>query len=626
MMYQDILKVRGMPHVHGVIWLNFSPEEEAMYLNPDKSINLQSDQLHILIDKFTQCKLKTRDEKLDKIVKAVNIHDHKPSCQKKGTTCRFDFPRLPSPKTLVSIPPSQDLPEDERMQMVKKANKIKEKVRLLLDEAVNKSWTLDELLKAADVSMDEYVNQGLKISERGAVVILKRDPCEAYVNNYNDKYLYAWRANIDVQFCLDTYAIVSYISDYLTKPDSGLTRLLRSALKDTKDLSDRERMHYLKRVYLTHRQVSASEATYRLLSELQLRKSSLATTFVQSNFPEERTTFLAKIGDDDVSHQDEKLENDLEYDIEDNQGEIITVAGKEGRYKKASSIHGKYSMRPSDLEDVCLAQFSTSYVYVSQKNLPKKVQWKANGNISASYSTLRSFDSDGKFLPRYIKLSDGSFMRARTIATVLRMHNSSKKKGHAVEYAELLLFFPWRDESKLHPGDGRRCVSLYESNKSVILQNHSKMLPFSSKLKEVQETMEVYEDDANKLGDLLDPTFEQEQCEDNELLEEPDRSRLPEEFMEDIPKDEPFKFKAIKLPEKEQMTKDVRSLSFEQKVVFDRFFSYCKRKSMSQSKYCMNIQPERMIVHGKLIISKLQSSNSFHDDSLQVEVVLEKAN
>ena len=92
--------------------------------------------------------------------------------------------------------------------------------------------------------------------------------------------------------------------------------------------------------------------------------------------------------------------------------------------------------------------------------------------------------------------------------------------------------------------------------------------------------------------------FEQEQCEDNELLEEPDKSRLPEEFMENIPKDEPFKFKAIKLPEKEQMTKDVRELSFEQKVVFDRFFSYCKRKSMSQSKYCMNIQPERMIVHG----------------------------
>ena len=549
--------------------------------------------------------MKTGNDELDKIVREVNIHDHKPSCRKKGTTCRFDFPRLPSPKTLVSMPPSPDLPDDERMEIIKKAKMIKERVRSLLDKAAEETWTLEKLLKEANVSMDEYVDQCLRISERGAVVILERQPCEAYVNNYNDKYLYAWRANIDVQVCLDTYATVSYISDYLTKSDDGLTRLLRSALKDAKDLSDRERMHYLKRVYLTHRQVSTSEATYRLLSELELRKSSLTTTFVQSNLPEDRTMFLAKIGDDDFADQDGKnqLDNEMDSDIRNDHGEIMRVAGRDGRYKKASSIHDKYSKRPKKLDDICLAQFSTSYVYLSKKNLPKKVEWENPGDVSVLDSSLRRFDSDCEFLPRYIKLSDGSFMRARTIASVLRMRNSFNKKGHEVEYSELLLFFPWRSESDLSPDNGSECMSLYERSKSVIFKNRGQMLPFSSKLKEVQETMEIYEDDANKLGDLLDPTFEQHQCDDGELLEEPDRSKLPNELIEEIPKDEPFKFKPIKLPEKEQMAKDVRGLSFEQKVVFERFLSFCKKKSMSQSKYCiMSIQPERMIAEGKLMI------------------------
>ena len=39
----------------------------------------------------------------------------------------------------------------------------------------------------------------------------------------------AWQANLDIQFCLDSYAVVTYITDYLTKGDAGITKELKKA-------------------------------------------------------------------------------------------------------------------------------------------------------------------------------------------------------------------------------------------------------------------------------------------------------------------------------------------------------------------------------------------------------------
>lgn len=61
--------------------------------------------------------------------------------------------------------------------------------RVLLDGPTDLS--LDELLVMADVEHDEY-NKAPQTSNRGTVVILKHEPSECCVNNYNASVMLAW--------------------------------------------------------------------------------------------------------------------------------------------------------------------------------------------------------------------------------------------------------------------------------------------------------------------------------------------------------------------------------------------------------------------------------------------------
>ena len=40
--------------------------------------------------------------------------------------------------------------------------------------------------------------------------------------------------NLDIQFCYDGYAVVTYITDYLSKGDAGITSALKKAFKESK--------------------------------------------------------------------------------------------------------------------------------------------------------------------------------------------------------------------------------------------------------------------------------------------------------------------------------------------------------------------------------------------------------
>ena len=61
-----------------------------------------------LADELVTCKLPEDNEHLKKIVKEVQVHKHTKSCQKGSSSCRFFFPRLPSDRTLISNPLSEE--------------------------------------------------------------------------------------------------------------------------------------------------------------------------------------------------------------------------------------------------------------------------------------------------------------------------------------------------------------------------------------------------------------------------------------------------------------------------------------------------------------------------------------
>ena len=147
-----------------------------------------------LVDAFINCSLKNN---LVAIVKEVQIHRHSKSCRKYGTKCRFHFPRYPSDRTIIAQPLNKsDFETDEAYkEELGKHQKALSAVKDVLYDLDKKKDLLDctsvsEMLKLAKVSSDDYY-KALEISEKGIVVLLKREVHEIYVYNYNTEWLRA---------------------------------------------------------------------------------------------------------------------------------------------------------------------------------------------------------------------------------------------------------------------------------------------------------------------------------------------------------------------------------------------------------------------------------------------------
>ena len=77
---------------------------------------------------------------------------------------------------------------------------------------------------------------------------MKRDVSEIWVNNYNPEWLLAWNGNMDIQLCLDYFAIITYITDYYTKDETGTLEHLLKAAKECHGKSQKEKMKSLSQV------------------------------------------------------------------------------------------------------------------------------------------------------------------------------------------------------------------------------------------------------------------------------------------------------------------------------------------------------------------------------------------
>ena len=120
--------------------------------------------------------------KLKELVRLLQQHKHSSYC-KRHNSCRFSFPKPPSTKTLIAQPESDP-------DVVKQAQTVLAKVhKVLADGHTDKS--LD--------THNEYT-EALEMSNKGSVVVLKREPSECFVNNYNGPVMLAWQANMDLQY------------------------------------------------------------------------------------------------------------------------------------------------------------------------------------------------------------------------------------------------------------------------------------------------------------------------------------------------------------------------------------------------------------------------------------------
>ena len=197
----------------------------------------------------------------------------------------------------------------------------------------NTELSLSELLDRAEVTEQEYVN-ALEMSTNSSVVVLQREPSECCINN--PSVILAWQANMDIQFVLNAYACVMYVASYIMKTERSMGELLKRVAVEARTDELKTQLRKVGSAFLTHREVSAQEAVYRLLS-LPMKILSRSVVFVDTNPKNERIAVLKS--PDSLSQ------------LEDDDTNVFQ-----------KSLIDRYQHRPQSLRDMCLAEFAAMYV------------------------------------------------------------------------------------------------------------------------------------------------------------------------------------------------------------------------------------------------------------------------
>ncbi|XP_053089417.1 uncharacterized protein LOC117597159 [Pangasianodon hypophthalmus] len=344
--YRVEFQVRGSPHINLLAWVKDAPEFEN---HSDKDVC-------DFIDRYVTCKLPdaTADPELHKIVAEVQLHSkkHSKSCKKGKVLCRFGFPKLPMSYTTITRPRPQRPEEDEddvrdpaarikaradaaRRAMHDARMKLKPVWDLLNDPQASFD-DLSDLLTQCNLSMDDYRNHAKALSTF-SVVLLKRDPKEAWVNGYNPDLLRAWNANMDIQYVLDSYSCIMYMLSYISKPEHVMNDFLKNVIKGVReaDVNEEDEMKQIMQAYSKHRQVSGQESVARTCS-LPMKKCSRSVVFIPTD--------------------DEALKMSLPLSVlqtKDPDSEDVWMSG----------IMEKYRTRPrtQEFEKMCLADFASNY-------------------------------------------------------------------------------------------------------------------------------------------------------------------------------------------------------------------------------------------------------------------------
>ena len=157
--YRIEFQMRGMPHVHGIGW--FNRDIVAKYTNSDGSF---TDDVSKLVEEWISVSLQNDDTELNNLVQKVQVHKHRKSCLKQKNiydqskpkekkilleeSCRFNFPKPPSEKTIVADLTPDDVPKEELELYENILKKVKSKLSQIKPDEEN--MTLSEFLQSID--------------------------------------------------------------------------------------------------------------------------------------------------------------------------------------------------------------------------------------------------------------------------------------------------------------------------------------------------------------------------------------------------------------------------------------------------------------------------------------------
>ena len=212
--------------------------------------------------------------------------------------------------------------------------------------------------------------------------------------------------------------------------------LLKRVASEARTEELKSQMRKVGSAFLTHREVSAQEAVYRLLS-LPMKQLSRSVVFVDTNPKSER---IAVLKDKNILDQ---LDND-----------DTNVFQK--------SLIDRYQHRPREIQSMCLAEFAATYV----------TNYKHNDDSECDALPA----SDSETTSTQIKLADGfGKMNKRKREAVIRFRRYNKDAEPSNWYrAKLMLYYPWYDEQADLLGGYSTYEEHYRRVHSTVLANESK--------------------------------------------------------------------------------------------------------------------------------------------------------
>jgi len=185
----------------------------------------------------------------------------------------------------------------------------------------------------------------LSFTRVGHKVVHERDLTEIYINSYNIEWLRAWNGNMDMSPCFDYHAVITYITDYFSKDDTGLMELIKTVIQHSSSETFKDQMRLVANAFLTHRQIGEAEAVYRLLPNMLLKNSNITCQWLS-------------VGKRSEMSKRWKLANEKEVD----QGiGLIKIKDREGYWIEQSDMMSKYLRRPIEIEAMCASQFAKMY-------------------------------------------------------------------------------------------------------------------------------------------------------------------------------------------------------------------------------------------------------------------------
>ncbi|XP_071152909.1 uncharacterized protein [Mytilus edulis] len=609
--YRVEFQQRGSPHTHCVFWVEDAPK---FRVDDDDTVTK-------FIDKYISCKLplESDDPELTDIVKTVQQHskNHSKSCRKKGTECRFNFPRPPSEKTFISRPiedDEEDKEHDKDADDGKKSEsesskpcektfipcpmkhddddhhdkhtdgdinekskskgsilKAKQMLTCLWDvikECEDKNLTTGELFSKAGLSQEDFQECFRWITNRNTVV-LKRNKNELFINQYNPHLLKSWNANMDIQYILDAYSCVVYIISYISKSERELGLLLQQTKIEAADgnLDAQRTMKKVGTAYFHFRELSTQEAVFRVIG-LRLKECSRKVQFIPVG--ENPCRISIPLKELQQKSKTSKMKKSID-DSSDDDGDSDDIWLK--------SITDRYTNRP-DLErfdQMCLATFCSEFSVLAETQIPNKINEDTTFKLKNDMGYIRK--------------------RTRTSDAVIKYARFSVETAPEQYYQSILqLFLPYRLNEQLKPPQFLSYEDFYNSGfikysqmedlssvQNIVNFNMSKFVKKDKELEIAEKQLEErgYQEDA---WAQLCPETEKERHECNEVGEnttsqEVDSPELeiPDLNQTDKPTDENGMVQKTCFSRSEVIPL-LRTLNEKQKRIFFKIREWCNLK------------------------------------------------